>query len=261
MAFGASYLPPKPAFPLLALVVSGGHTLLVLMKKHLDYKIIGTTLDDAAGECFDKVARMLGLPYPGGPEISKLAEKGNPKAFDFPRSMLNSGDYNFSFSGLKTAVFYKLRSLGLVNNRAEPVDSARVKSGPPDSMSVEAGKCKVTSAKNHLSPVHLSPDTKADLAASVQAAIVDVLVAKTLRAATDFKVKSILVGGGVAANSSLRAEFAKLKVKNKKYKVYLSPISLATDNALSIAAAACYRLKNGDATSWHNLEVNASLRL
>jgi len=223
----------NPEFPALALVVSGGHTLLVLMRKHLDYEVIGSTLDDAAGECFDKVARMLNLPYPGGPALEKLAKSGNPKAFDFPRSMSHSNDYNFSFSGLKTAVFYKLRSLGLVNGNAEPIL-----------------KSKILNLKS----------IKADIAASFQQAVIDVLVAKTLKASEELKVKSILVGGGVISNSSLRATFI-LKSKILNLKSYLSPKELATDNALSIAVAGAYHFTRGDTIPWQKLDATASLRL
>lgn len=223
----------RPQFPLVALIVSGGHTQLVLMRDHLDYKIIGTTVDDAAGECFDKIARMLGLPYPGGPALSKLAGNGDTKAFDFPRSMLQSGDYNFSFSGLKTSVFYKLRGLGLVDNNAEPILDSKI-------MNLES--------------------IKRDLAASAQAAIVDVLVTKTLRAARDYKIQSIIVGGGVAANQELRQRIIhESKILNLKS--YLSPLELTGDNALSIAITAAYHLKNGDVVPWHDLDTNASLRL
>ena len=223
----------QPEFPALALIVSGGHTMLVLMRKHLDYEIIGSTLDDAAGECFDKVARMLGLPYPGGPALEKLSLRGNPKAFDFPRSMLHSHDYNFSFSGLKTAVFYKLRSLGLVNSNAEPIL-----------------KSKILNLKS----------IKADIAASFQQAVIDVLVAKTLKAAEELKVKSILVGGGVIANSALRDALAnELRIKN--YKLRMSPKELATDNALSIAIAGAHHFARGHTIPWQKLDANASLRL
>jgi len=254
LELGACDLPPKIEFPILSLVVSGGHTMLVLMKKHLDYQIIGTTLDDAAGECFDKIARMLGLPYPGGPALEKLARDGNPKAYDFPRAMIKSDNYDFSFSGLKTAVFYKLRSLGLVDSNAEPIRKSKI-------LNLKSIKC--------------------DIAASAQKAIIDVLVAKTLRAAADFNVKSILVGGGVSANSQLRAAFTSSSVipsraegshsgdnfgtfghhSGANYKIYLSPTELATDNALSIAIAAAYHLQNSDTTSWQNLYADASLRL
>lgn len=265
----------QPAFPLLALVVSGGHTMLVLMRSHLKYEIIGTTLDDAAGECFDKIARMLGLPYPGGPALSRLAEKGDAKAFDFPRSMLNSGDFNFSFSGLKTAVFYKLRDLGLIDDKAEPIAESEIKiTKIQETRNKQITNSKIqtdvipTGAEGSLTHSIDYPRPSAsrsafirDIAASAQQAIVDVLVKKTFAAAKKYKVKSILVGGGVSANSLLRSEFAKLNVKSQKLNVYLSPSGLATDNALSIAIAACYRYQNGDTCSWHNLDANASLKL
>jgi N6-L-threonylcarbamoyladenine synthase len=152
-------------FPALILVVSGGHTMLVLMKKHGDYKILGETVDDAAGEAFDKTAKLLGLGYPGGPALSKLAENGDPKKFNFPRPMINSKDFNFSFSGLKTSVLYEVQSLKAISYKL-----------------------------------------KADLAASIQAAIVESLVSKTERAIKQFKPKTLMLGGGVAANRMLRKQ-------------------------------------------------------
>jgi N6-L-threonylcarbamoyladenine synthase len=190
--------PPKPKFPLLALLVSGGHTELNLMKAHLSYKRLGATLDDAAGEAFDKVARLLGLPYPGGPSIQKAAEEGDPTAFKFPRAWLD-GTWNFSFSGLKTAVLKESKKL----------------------------------AGNRL-PV-------ADLAASFQAAVVDVLFNKTLKAAREFNVKQIIVGGGVSANKPLRDSF----MAQTKFPVNIPSLSLCTDNAAMIAAAGYFRYALG----------------
>ena len=158
--------PPEPQFPLLALLVSGGHTELNLMTDHLTYKRLGSTLDDAAGEAFDKVARLLGLAYPGGPSIQKAAEDGDPNRFKFPRARLE-GTWDFSFSGVKTAVLYETKKIE--------------KSGRP-------------------LPVP-------DLAASFQVAVVDVLVAKTIAAAREFGAKEILVAGGVSANRALRQAF------------------------------------------------------
>jgi N6-L-threonylcarbamoyladenine synthase len=159
-------IPPVPQFPLLVLLVSGGHTELILMQDHLLYKRLGNTLDDAAGEAFDKVARLLGLPYPGGPSIEKAAQSGNAKAFNFPRARLEGG-WDFSFSGLKTAVLRIVR--GMEDDRkALPIE---------------------------------------DLAASFQASVIDVLVGKTITAAKIFKVQEILVAGGVSANQALRAAF------------------------------------------------------
>lgn len=153
-------------FPMISLIVSGGHTMIVLMKNVKDYKVLGQTVDDAAGEAFDKVAKLLKLPYPGGPEVSKLAEKGSPD-FIFPRPMIHDKNYNFSFSGLKTAVLYKAQSL-------------------------------------NPNPSTLSPKQKADICKAFQDAAVDVLVTKTMRAAKEFGAKSISLSGGVAANEALR---------------------------------------------------------
>ena len=158
--------PPAPEFPLLALLVSGGHTELNLITDHLQYERLGATLDDAAGEAFDKVARLIGLPYPGGPSVQKAAAEGNPAAFDFPRSRLD-GTWNFSFSGVKTAVLRAVRKLQEVN-KVLPVN---------------------------------------DLAASFQACAVDVLFSKTMKAAREFNVKAIVVAGGVSANRALRDAF------------------------------------------------------
>lgn len=160
---------PEPGFPLIALLVSGGHSEIDLMTDHLSYRRLGATLDDAAGEAFDKVARLLGLPYPGGPSIQKIAQEGNPKAFHFKRPKTD-GRWDFSFSGLKTAVLYTVRDLE--------------KSGGP-------------------LPV-------ADLAASFQATVVDTLIAKTVDAAREHGVKELLLAGGVSANKPLREAFAAL---------------------------------------------------
>ena len=156
-------LKPEPQFPLLALIVSGGHTELILMEDHLQYRRLGSTLDDAAGEAFDKVARLIGLGYPGGPAIQKAAEDGNPQAFKFPRAWLED-TWNFSFSGLKTAVLRQVREL----------------------------------------EKHRSVLPVADLASSFQQAVVEVLVGKTLQAAKEFKATEILIAGGVSANRALR---------------------------------------------------------
>jgi N6-L-threonylcarbamoyladenine synthase len=158
--------PPEPQFPLMALLVSGGHTELNLMTDHLTYQRLGSTLDDAAGEAFDKVARLLSLPYPGGPSIQRAAEGGDPARFKFPRARLDS-PYDFSFSGLKTAVLYEVNDL---------------------------------KKKNKFLPVE-------DLAASFQAAVVETLFEKTMQAAREFKAREILVAGGVSANRALRNVF------------------------------------------------------
>jgi N6-L-threonylcarbamoyladenine synthase len=159
-------IPPEPQFPLMALLVSGGHTELDLMTDHLTYERLGSTLDDAAGEAFDKVARLLGLAYPGGPSIQRAAESGDPRRFKFPRARLE-GIYDFSFSGLKTAVLYEVNDL---------------------------------KKKGNTLPVE-------DLAASFQSAVVEVLFKKTMQAARDYDAQEILVAGGVSANRVLRQAF------------------------------------------------------
>jgi len=197
-------LPPAPQFPLLALLVSGGHSELNLMTDHLHYQRLGATLDDAAGEAFDKVARLLGLPYPGGPSIQKAAAEGNPQAFHFPRARLD-GTWNFSFSGLKTAVLRLVRSF---EEQQQPL------------------------------PV-------ADLAASFQEAVVDVLLTKTLAAARQFGTQQILVAGGVSANRALRQAF----LNQQEFPVHIPSLSLCTDNAAMIAAAGYFRYALGHCDS------------
>ncbi|MFH1207695.1 MAG: tRNA (adenosine(37)-N6)-threonylcarbamoyltransferase complex transferase subunit TsaD [Patescibacteria group bacterium] len=206
--------------PALCLVVSGGHTELILMKKHGDYHLIGNTLDDAAGEAFDKVAKLLNIQYPGGPKIQKLAEQGNPAAFDFPRPMLNSANYNFSFSGLKTSVLY------FVKKHPEVIRNA-----------------------------------KADLCASFQQAIVDVLVGKTIRAAKELKVKTVLLAGGVAANQPLRQTLEKKVRELKRVNFFTPPLSLCTDNASMIAAAGYFRARKKDFDDFHTLEPDPNWEL
>jgi N6-L-threonylcarbamoyladenine synthase len=200
---------PEVRFPVLVLIVSGGHTELVLMTGHSQYQRLGGTLDDAAGEAFDKVARMLGLSYPGGPSIEKAARTGNPTAYRFPRAWLE-GTWDFSFSGLKTAVLYEVRQQrpgGPVGPDAPPPDPVRVP----------------------------------HLAASFQAAIVDALVGKTVAAAKDHGVTEIFVAGGVSANQALKAEFE----RRATVPVRVPPLVLCTDNAAMIAAAANFRFLAG----------------
>jgi len=208
---------PRIQFPALALIVSGGHTQLVLIKKHLDFKTIGQTKDDAAGETFDKAARILEIGYPGGPAVAKRAKMGNIKAFNLPRPMINTNDYDFSFSGLKTAILYLVKSLG-----------------------------------------NLSETQKNNLCASIQDAIVDVLVTKTIRATKKYKVKSIILGGGVSANEMLTAQMKK-ETKKLKLNFYAPPRSLCTDNAQMIAVASYY-LKS-KSTSWKKIKVNANWKI
>jgi N6-L-threonylcarbamoyladenine synthase len=199
---------PEPEFPLLALIVSGGHSELILMRDHLTYERLGGTLDDAAGEAFDKVARLLGLGYPGGPAIQAAAETGNPKAFKFPRAWLEDS-WDFSFSGLKTAVLREVRS-------QQPDLAAAIETPRPGL------------------PI-------ADLAASFQASVVDVLVTKALSAAEEFEAKQVLVAGGVSANRALREAFR----ERSSLPVRVPPLALCTDNAAMIGAVAHRRFLAG----------------
>jgi N6-L-threonylcarbamoyladenine synthase len=202
--YQADTTPSKePVFPLVALIVSGGHTELILMKDHLQYQHLGATLDDAAGEAFDKVARLLGLDYPGGPSIQNVSSSGNPSAYNFPRAWLDDS-WDFSFSGLKTAVLREVN--------------------------------QYTQQKNL--PV-------ADLAASFQAAVVDVLVTKTVNAVSQFEAKSLVIAGGVSANRSLRHAIQ----TKATCPLHIPPIWLCTDNASMIAGAAYFRYIRGQRDS------------
>ena len=202
-------------FPLLALIVSGGHTELILMRDHGQYEYLGGTLDDAAGEAFDKVGRLLGLSYPGGPAIQKASQDGNPTAFRFPRAWLDDS-YDFSFSGLKTAMLRVVQSY----------------TDPP---------------QGHL---------LANIAASFQASVVDVLTTKTARAAEEFDVTGVLLCGGVSANQSLR----ETTVERIGVPVHYSPLHLCTDNAAMVGACAYRHFIAGAQAGW-DMDVLPSLRL
>lgn len=181
-------------FPMMCLVVSGGHTAIFYVESYNKYSVIGATIDDAAGEAFDKIATLMKMPYPGGPHIDKYAKLGNPKAFDFPRSMIHNKNYDFSFSGLKTSVRYFI--------------AKEFPNGIPD-------------------------EIRADFAASVQAAIVDVLVHKTVNAAVEYKAKAIVIAGGVSANSGLR--IAMQAAADKKNIKFVAPsMGYCMDNAAMI---------------------------
>ena len=216
-----------PTFPLLGLVVSGAHSTLVMMTGHGQYQALGRTIDDAAGEAFDKVARLLGLGYPGGPVIQKAAESGNPSAYPLPRAWLR-GTYDFSFSGLKTAVLRTIEE----------------KSSVP-------GFTTVTPQGTVVNPAYV-----ADLAASFQQAVVDVLVEKTRQASLEFPVTAIILGGGVAANTALRQGLkAALKLP-----LLVPPPALCTDNAAGIASAGHFHLLNGERSGW-DLDVKPTAKL
>jgi len=237
-----------PTFPVLALIVSGGHTELVLVKNHLQYRILGETRDDAAGEAFDKVAKMLGLGYPGGPEISKLAERGNPKAVIFPRPMINSKDFDFSFSGLKTAVLYFIRDKKLLDENSRRGHAARNKFLPL------ARGVKEFSDKSFLS--------KKDIAASFEQAVVDVLISKTAKALRQYGAKSLVVGGGVAANKKLRNSFEHLIAEHYPSVIlHLSPLWLCGDNAAMIAVTAYFHALKKKKINTETLRAKGNLKL
>lgn len=242
-------------FPAIALLISGGHTELVLMKDWFDYEIIGATKDDAVGEAFDKVARILGLPYPGGPEISRLAEEirtpastfqktfppiplewnghastpvfrnvllpfANTKRFALPRPMLNSGDLNFSFSGLKTAVLYLAKKLGDLNE-----------------------------------------SEKKNIAREFEDAVTEVLVTKTKKALAQFNAKNLIISGGVAANKNIRNAFEKLAAEKSGLKLFIAAPELSTDNALMIALAGLLRLKADKTKTGEKIKARGNLKI
>lgn len=203
-----------PRFPALCLIVSGGHTELLLMKNHGDFTLLGQTLDDAAGEAFDKTGRLLNLPYPAGPLIEKLSKEGNSKAYEFPRGMIASKDLNFSFSGFKTAVLRETKKIG-----------------------------------------NLTEKTKADLAASIQEAIVDALVSKTIKAVKEYKPHSLVISGGVSANTRLRTKLKEAVNKEKlNLPLYIPPISLCTDNGAVIATYAYF---NSKPEKWNTITASS----
>ncbi|MDB5890531.1 MAG: tsaD [Polaromonas sp.] len=206
-----------PEFPFVALLVSGGHTQLMRVERVGAYELLGESIDDAAGEAFDKSAKLMGLPYPGGPHLSKLAEQGDDKAFKLPRPLLHSGNLDFSFAGLKTAVLTQAKKLG------DALESR-----------------------------------KADLAASTQAAIVEVLVKKSLGAMRQTGLKRLVVAGGVGANARLRRELSDA-CRQRGIRVHYPELDLCTDNGAMIALAAGMRLQTGveplSAAATYNFEV------
>ncbi|MDD4271298.1 MAG: tRNA (adenosine(37)-N6)-threonylcarbamoyltransferase complex transferase subunit TsaD [Patescibacteria group bacterium] len=216
----ANFINNQPKFPALILTVSGGHTMLILMSGHGKYKVLGETRDDAAGEAFDKAAQLLGLGYPGGPIIAAEALKAKNKNLSLPRPMLNSGDFDFSFSGLKTALLYEIQK-----------------------------------DKNWRKRIP-------DYAYEFEQAVADVLVSKTIKAALKYKVKNIMLSGGVAANLELRSQLDQA-VKNKLTgaKLIIPEFKYCTDNAAMIAVAGYFRAKRKDFTPWQKLKADANLEL
>ena len=211
--------PPRAAFdqfePNVSLIVSGGHTMLVHVRAELDHVVLGSTLDDAAGECFDKVGKLIGLPYPGGPEMDRLATEGNPRAHNFPRPLLRESNDDFSFAGLKTSVRYFLQK-----NPALLDDGKSIR----------------------------------DLCASVQAAIVETLVTKTLRAAKRLGVRCVTASGGVTCNSSLRRELAAACAQHR-LTLRLAERALCTDNAAMVGILAERKLLKGVAPTEFDAEI------
>ncbi|MCM8749855.1 tRNA (adenosine(37)-N6)-threonylcarbamoyltransferase complex transferase subunit TsaD [Thermomicrobiaceae bacterium CFH 74404] len=225
-----------PVFPLVCLIVSGGHTELILMRGHGDYALLGRTLDDAAGEAFDKGARVLGLGFPGGPAIQRASEQGRAGRYPLPRAWLGDS-YDFSFSGLKTAL------LRTVEQYRRPVQSSRRSSSRQPFPEYEP-------------PVYSANMPVADLAAEYQEAIVEVLVEKTARAARDFRASMVLLAGGVAANALLRRRLTEAVSVPVRY----PPPILCTDNAAMIAGAAYFLYQRG-VTAGLDLDVQAQLPL
>ncbi len=196
---------PRPRFPLLCLTVSGGHTQLVLARSPLELEVVGQTIDDAAGEAFDKAAKLMGLPYPGGPQIDRLAKEGNPEAFSFPEPRVEP--LAFSFSGLKTSLMYRMK----------------------DGLKADPGFIQTH---------------QADLAASYQATIVRILIEKLTLAAETFGITELALAGGVSANSELRAAF-EARCQEKGWQAHLPPFAYCTDNAAMIAMAGHFLLQAG----------------
>lgn len=222
-------LPSKqPQFPMLALIVSGGHSQLVLFRDHGDYELLGQTQDDAVGEAFDKVAKILGLPYPGGPSIAEAAKQGDPKKYKLPKARLQ-GAYDFSFSGLKTAV---LRAV----QHEVGVD---------------------TSFPSFELPALLNDEQRANFAASFQHTAIETLVDKAEKAFHDYSPASVVIAGGVAANQELRKQLQ----ERLPIAIEYAPMQLCTDNGAMIATLGCFYADRNEATSPLSLEVQPSLSM
>lgn len=220
---------PQPQFPLLSLIVSGGHTQLVYFRNHFDYIMLGQTRDDAIGEAFDKVAKIIGLPYPGGPNIAKAAEKGDAWAYPLPKAKVD-GEYNFSFSGLKTAVLRAAQSVVGGDFRTPSTDL----------------------------PSMLNEQQKLDIAASFQRVAVETVVEKTLKAYNQYQPKSVVIAGGVAANQELRRQLQLALPIEITY----APPALCTDNGAMIATLGCYKaMHKVEPANPYTLDINPNLKM
>jgi N6-L-threonylcarbamoyladenine synthase len=202
----------KPEYPFLSLIVSGGHSMVVHVPEPFVHQMLGQTRDDAAGEAFDKVAKMLGLGYPGGPKIDKLGAQGNPQAIRFPRSVLEEGSFDFSFSGIKTSVLYYLRNKGWLEN-----------------------------------PSVIDPHHRADICASFQEAVVDMLVERTMRAARRTGVRDVTIAGGVSANSRLRNRL-KEECAHQGFRLFYPKMEYCMDNGAMIAYVGWMKLQRGESS-------------
>src|SRR6266508_4286615 len=243
LVLGRSSLVQPPEFPLIALVVSGGHTLLALLEGHGSYRLLGQTRDDAAGEAFDKAARIMGLGFPGGPAIQRAAEHA-PGGVTLPRAWLRDS-YDFSFSGLKTAVLHQVQG-----RRERDAKVPGIRDQGPEA---EGGAAQSPTPGSRSA----APDKYiAQLAFAFQESVVDVLVTKAVDAARAFEATEILLAGGVAANARLRRELA----RRAPVPVRCPPLALCTDNAAMIAAAAFYRFEAGRQSGW-DLDIEPNLKL
>lgn len=220
---------PQPEFPLLSLIVSGGHSQLVYFRGHFDYDLLGQTTDDAIGEAFDKVAKIVGLPYPGGPSVAKAAEQGDAFAYPFPKSKVE-GKYNYSFSGIKTAV---LRT----------------------AQTAVGGDFRTPSTSL---PALLSDIQKVDIAASFQRVAVETVVDKTITAFEEFNPKSVVIAGGVAANQELRKQLS----ERLPIEITYAPPALCTDNGAMVATLGCFKASRGDEPADpYTLAINPNLKM
>lgn len=225
----ANFLLDKPpALPLLALIVSGGHSQLALFRDHGDYELLGQTQDDAVGEAFDKVAKIIGLPYPGGPSIAAAAEHGDPKTYTFPKARMQN-PYDFSFSGLKTAVLRRVQAVCGVDHRFPSFELA----------------------------ARLDDVTRNNIAASFQHTAVETLVDRTIQAFHDYSPASVVIAGGVAANQELRRQLS----ERLPIAINYAPMNLCTDNAAMIASLAYYMAQHVSPVDPKRLEVTPSLSM